>query len=90
MQANFWEMQPMSELGNLQFTPKCPKCGGDLGVEVTDGQPRGDDKVVCKVCGFFAGTHNEVTEKFIAENGREIEQAAADKVHEAIRKMLRK
>ncbi|ATJ91539.1 hypothetical protein HK16_05840 [Acetobacter senegalensis] len=80
----------MSELGSLQFSPKCPKCGGDLGVEVRDGEPGGDDKVVCQSCGFVAGTRNEVSKKFIAENRSEIEKAAADKIREALRKALRK
>lgn len=78
----------MSDLGSLQFSPKCPKCGGNLGVEVSDGQPRGDDEVICQSCGFVLGPRSEVSKKIIAENRSEIERAAADKVREVLRKAI--
>lgn len=80
----------MSELGSLQFIPKCPKCGGNLGVEVSDGHPRGDDKVICQSCGAVLGTRDEVSKEFLANNRGEVERAAADKVREALRKALGK
>lgn len=78
----------MSELGRMQFKPKCPKCGGDLGVEVTDGEPRGDDKVVCQSCGAALGARDEVSKKFLADNRDEIRRTAADEVAKALRKAL--
>ncbi len=80
----------MSELGSLQFSPKCPKCGGDLGVEVTDGNPTGDDKVICQSCGAVLGTRNNVSADFVNQNRGEIEREAADRIREALRKALRK
>lgn len=78
----------MSKLPNLQFRPKCPKCGGELGVEVTDGEPRGDDKVTCQSCGAILGTRDEVSEKFIANNRSEIDRAVADEITKALQKAL--
>lgn len=80
----------MRDLTGLQFRPKCPKCGGDLGVEITDGDPGGDDKVACKSCGASLGTRNEVSAKFIADNRSEIERVAADEIVKALRKALGK
>lgn len=80
----------MSDLADLQFRPKCQKCGGDLGVEVTDGEPSGDDEVVCQSCGAILGARNEVSEKFIADNRSEIERVAADEIAKALRKALGK
>jgi len=73
----------------MQIKPECPKCGGELGVEVRDGEPRGDDKVICTSCGFVVGERNEVSRQVVSEHGDEIKKAAADQIRDALRKAFR-